>query len=114
MGSPNLIVAAVVTTTSSTIGFIQCWKGLRQINAGSFQGKETIQLIIIHVWCDYQRVIEGPRCPVEGRAQPICLHFQCQVPKCEHFILIIVPGINFELSDIPLKRGSFLAKKESS
>lgn len=112
MESPNLIVAAVVTTTSSTIGFIQCLKGLRQSNAGSFQGKE-IQFIIIYVWCDYQRGIEGPRCPVEGRAHPICLHFQCQVPKCEHFILI-VPQINFELSDIHLKRSSFLAKKESS
>lgn len=48
------------------------------------------------------------------KADPIQLVTECQVPKQEHFPLIIVWGKNFELSDIPLKRGSFLAKKRAA
>lgn len=66
------------------------------------------------MWCDDRRRVEGPGCHTEGRAPPICLYFRCQVPKHEHFILIIVPGKNFELSDIPLKRISVLAKKRAA
>lgn len=39
------------------------------------------------------------------------LSFWCQVPKCEHFILISIPGKTL-LSDVSLRSGSFFANKE--
>lgn len=88
------------------------YQTLTQINDGSCEGKETIKFVVVSTWCDYRRRVRGPDVLLRGRVHPTCPHFQCQIPKCAHFILRIVSGKTLSLVDTPLKRGSFCVEKE--